>query len=54
MFLDSMNKKEFNELVWPYIGCIVKDGEMKIRQVAKCIGIEEKLDIYQFVLESLA
>jgi hypothetical protein len=41
-FLDSM-KKEFNKLAWPYIGPTVKDGEMKIRQVAECIGIEEKI-----------
>jgi hypothetical protein len=47
-------KKEYNELVWPYIGPKVKDGEMKIWQVAKCIGIEEKLDVYQFVVQSLA
>jgi hypothetical protein len=53
LFLDSM-KKGFNKLAWPYIGPTVKDGEMKIRQVAECIGIEEKLDVYQFVLQSLA
>jgi hypothetical protein len=52
LFLDSM-KKEYNKLAWPYIGPTVKDGEMKIRQVAECIAIEEKLDIYQFVIESL-
>ena len=27
---------------------------MKIRQVAECIAIEEKMDVYQFVLQSLA
>ena len=37
-----------------YIGPKVKDGEMKICQVDECIGIEEKLDVYQFVLQSLA
>jgi hypothetical protein len=46
--------KEYNILGWPYMGPTVKDGEMKIRQVAKCIAIEEKLDIYQFVVQSMA
>jgi hypothetical protein len=52
LFLDTM-MKEYNDLGWPYVGPTVKDGEMKIRQVAECIAIEEKLEIYQFVLESL-
>jgi hypothetical protein len=40
-------------MAWPYIGPTVKDGEMKIRQVAECIGIETNFDVYQFVLQSL-
>ena len=51
-FLDSM-KKEFNDMAWPYIGPTVKEGKMKIHQVAECIGIEENFDVYQFVLQSL-
>ena len=53
LFLDTM-MKQFNNLGWPYIGPTVKDGEMKIRQVAECIAIEETLDIYQFVVETMA
>jgi hypothetical protein len=49
IFLDAI-MKEYNELCWPYIGPTVKDGEMKIHQVAECIAIDEKLDIYQFVI----
>jgi hypothetical protein len=52
-FLDAM-MKDFNELSWPYIGPTVKDGEMKIRQVAECVAINESLDIYQFVIQSMA
>jgi hypothetical protein len=55
LFLDSMKK---SSMILPdrtsYIGPKVKDGEMEIHQVAKCIGIEENLDVYQFVLQSLA
>jgi hypothetical protein len=51
--MDAM-KWEYNDLAWPYIGPTVKDGEMKIRQVLECICIEEKLEMYQFVLESSA
>jgi hypothetical protein len=43
-FFDTM-MKEYNVLGWPYMGPTVKDGEMKIRQVAECIAIEEKLEI---------
>jgi hypothetical protein len=46
-------KKEFNDMAWPYIGPTVKDGEMKICQVAECIGIEETFDVYQFVPQLL-
>jgi hypothetical protein len=53
LFLDTM-MKEYNVLGWPYMGPTVKDGEMKIRQVAECIAIEEKLEIYHFVVQSMA
>jgi hypothetical protein len=53
IFLDTM-MKDYNKLSWPYMGPTVKDGEMKVRQVSECIAIEEKLDIYQFVLHSMA
>ena len=53
LFLDAM-MKDFNELNWPYIGPTVKDGEMKIRQVAECVAISESLDVYQFVIQSMA
>jgi hypothetical protein len=53
LFLDAM-MKDFNEMHWPYIGPTVKDGEMKIRQVAECVAIGENLDVYQFVIESMA
>jgi hypothetical protein len=53
LFLDAM-MKDFNEMHWPYIGPTVKDGEMKIRQVAECVAISESLDVYQFVIESMA
>jgi len=53
LFLDAM-MKDFNELNWPYIGPTVKDGEMKIRQVAECVAINESLDVYQFVIETMA
>jgi hypothetical protein len=53
IFLDTM-MKEYNDLGWPYMGIYVKDGEMKVCQVSECIAIEEKLDIYQFVPQSMA
>jgi hypothetical protein len=34
-------------------GPTMKDGEMKIQQVSEDIAIEDTLDMYQFVLESM-
>jgi hypothetical protein len=53
LFLDTM-MKDYNVFGWPYMGPTVKDGEMKIRQVAECIAIEETLENYQFVIQTMA
>jgi hypothetical protein len=52
LFLDAM-KRQQNLLYWPYIGPVVIDGDKKIRVIAESIVCTERLESYQFVLESV-
>jgi hypothetical protein len=52
LFLDAM-KRQQNSLYWPYIGPVVIDGDKKVRVIAESIVCTERLESYQFVLESV-
>jgi hypothetical protein len=52
LFLDAM-KRQQNSVCWPYIGPVVLDGDKKVLVVAESIVCTERLESYQFVLESL-
>lgn len=53
IFLDAQ-KKQYNELGWPYIGPCVKDCDMKVRVVSECIIAEEKHEAYIWVMKQLS
>eukprot|EP00978_Attheya_sp_CCMP212_P035711 scaffold157131_cov71-Attheya_sp.AAC.1 len=50
LFLDSQ-KRQFNTPGWPYIGPCIKDANMKVRNVAESICLEESHRMYKWVLE---
>ena len=52
LFLDAQ-KKQYNEVGWPYIGPCVRDSEMKTRTIAQCICIQENHDMYCWILNSV-
>ena len=46
-------KRQFNNMCWPYIGPVVKTNENTIRCVAESAVIAENLEMYQWVIESM-
>ena len=53
IFLDAQ-KREYNKLCWPYIAPVIRTSENKIRVIAESVVINEDLDTYQWILESIA
>jgi hypothetical protein len=43
-----------NNLNWVYIGPVVKDPEYQVAVVAEALCIEESIEMYEFVLQSMA
>jgi hypothetical protein len=52
IFLDAQ-KGQFNNSNWPYIGLALKDSEMKVCLSAKCLCIQEGLDMYLRILQMM-
>jgi hypothetical protein len=45
---------KMNNLNWVYIGPVVKDPEYQVAVVAEALCIEESIEMYEFVLQSMA
>ena len=52
LFLDSQ-KRQYNNMCWPYIGPVVKNNENEIRCVAESIVITEDMSMYKWILQTL-
>jgi hypothetical protein len=52
IFLDGQ-KRQYNQMNWPYVGPALKDNEMKVCLGAESIVVEKSLKIYKWVLESM-
>jgi hypothetical protein len=50
MFLD-VQKCDFNQPGWPYIGPCVKDNENHFEEVCECICIVESHEMYCWILK---
>jgi hypothetical protein len=53
IFLDAM-KRKLNSLHWPYIGAVALDHENRVALLCECLCLEEELEQYAFVINSLA
>ena len=53
LFLDSQNR-QFNKLGWPYIGPAIKTSNNKVGVTAESVVLVEDMNMYQWVLESMA
>jgi hypothetical protein len=52
IFLDAM-KRKLNSLHGPYIGAVALDHENRVALLCECFCLEEALDQYAFVINSL-
>jgi hypothetical protein len=52
IFLDAM-KRNLNSLHGPYIGAVASDHENRLALLCECLCLEEALDQYAFVINSL-
>jgi len=46
-------KRQMNNLAWPYMGPTVKDGEFRPRVAAESLHIQEDLDTYAWTLKTM-
>ena len=47
-------KRQFNDMGWPYIGPVVKTNENNIRCVAESVVIGENIEMYEWVIISMS
>ena len=47
-------KRQFNNMGWPYIGPVVKTNDNTIRCVAESVVIAENAEMYEWVLKSMS
>jgi hypothetical protein len=52
IFLDCM-KRKMNDLHWPYIGPVVLDHEFRVQRICECLCVNETVEHYAFVMNSL-
>jgi hypothetical protein len=52
IFLDAQ-KRQFNNLNWPYIGPVVLDNECRVGVIAESLVLSECEESYKFVLKSI-